>query len=418
MLDWINKILWGIVTILIVVFGLYFTKELKFKQFRFRPMFKCLKNSNDSKGITTSSAFLMTLASRIGVGSIAGVSLAIYLGGAGTIFWIIVISFFSSIICYCETYLGIKYRKMNDGVKNGGPFYYIENGLHKKNLGKIYAIIMLVACTFGFISIQANTIVKSIDDIFRINHFFIGILLSIITYLIIYKGIVSIIDFITKLIPFMLIFYLFFCFVIIIKNINILPSIVSLIIKDAFNIKSFFTGFLTTFLIGIQRGIFSSEAGLGTCTIASSLSDNENIEKQCFVQMLSVYITSIVICGITGLVILSSNYNLVNFSDVNGIEITKYAFSFNLGSIGNIIVFITILLFSISSIISCYYDGEVCAKYLGLNKIFYLKIITLIVVIFGSITSSLFLWSLVDIFIALMAICNIYTIFKLKHEIK
>lgn len=418
MVDIINKILWGIVTIFIVSFGFYFTRKLNFKQFRFNSMFKFLKSSNEKKGLTTFSAFLMTLSARVGVGSIAGVSLAIYLGGPGTIFWIIIISFLSSIICYCETYLGIKYRRLSNGVKTGGPFYYINYGLKKEKLSKLYAFIMLLACTFGFISIQTNTIVKSIDDIFKINHLCVGIILSIIIFTVIYRGINSIVDFITKLVPFMLCFYLFFCLIIIIKNINIFPSIIMLIIKSAFNFESFVFGFVSTFLIGIQRGIFSSEAGLGTCTIASSLSDNDNIEKQCFVQMLSVYITSILVCGITGIVILCSNYETFNLLDANGIELTKYAFSFNLGNTGNLIVFITILLFSISSIISCYYDGEVCAKYLGMRRTSIIKIMTIIIIVLGSVTSSSFLWSFIDVFIAIMSIVNIYTIFMLRDEIE
>lgn len=418
MIDSINKILWGIVTIFIIIFGFYFSKKLNFKQFKIYTMFKSLLVSSENRGISTLSTFLMTLAARVGVGSIAGVSLAIYLGGPGSLFWIIIISFFSSIICYCETYLGIKYRKNVDNIKTGGPFYYINYGLKNKKLSFFYAFVMLIACTFGFISIQANTIVKSLDKIIDINNLYFGIILSIFIFFIIYRGIKSIIKFITKLVPLMLTFYFIFCIFILIKNLNILPNILSLIIKEAFNFKSFVSGFVSTFLIGIQRGIFSSEAGLGTCTIASSLSDNNDISKQCNVQMISVYITSILVCGITGLVILCSNYNNVNFVDINGIEITKFAFSSNLGLIGNYVVFITIFLFSISSILSCYYDGEVCAKYLGIKNIFSLKIITIIIIIFGSIISSSLLWSIIDVFIAILAIINIYTIFMLRDEIK
>lgn len=418
MIDSINKILWGIVTIFIIIFGFYFSKKLKFKQFKIHSMITSFSSSLENKGISTFSSFLMTLAARVGVGSIAGVSLAIYLGGPGSLFWIIVMSFLSSIICYCETYLGIKYRKNIDGVKTGGPFYYIKYGLGKKNLSFYYAFIMLVACTFGFISIQSNTIIKSLDKIINVNNLWFGIFLSMFIFLIIYKGINSIIKFITKLVPFMLSFYFVFCFIIIFKNLSILPKIINLIITEAFNFKSFFSGFISTFLIGIQRGIFSSEAGLGTCTIASSLSDSDDIFKQCNVQMLSVYITSILVCGITGFVILCSNYNNVNFVDINGIEITKFAFSSNIGNIGNYVVFITIFLFSISSIISCYYDGEVCAKYLGLKNVMLLKIITVIIIISGSIISSSFLWNIIDVFIAVLSIINIYTIFLLRNEIK
>lgn len=419
MLMSINKILWGIVTIAIVIVGVYFSKKLNFIQFNLKGMLKAFINSNENKnGINTFSTFLMTLAARIGVGSIAGVALAIYIAGPGSLFWMCIISVLTSVISYCETYLGIKYRKKDNEVNNGGPFYYIETGLKSKVLSVVYTIFMLVTCTFGFISIQANTIVKSMDNLFTLNHLFVGIMLSIIIFYIIFRGINVIIKIISTLVPFMLLFYFSFAFFIIFKNINNIQYIFSNILSSAFNVKSFSTGFLLSAITGIQRGIFSSEAGLGTCTIASSLSQNKDIRKQCFIQMLGVYITSIFVCGITGLVILNSNYYMNSFSDVNGIEITKYAFSYNIGTIGDYVIFITIFLFSLSSIISCYYDGEVCFKYLGFKNVLILKIITVVIIFVGSITSSLFLWEFIDIFIAIMAIINIYTIFKLKDKIK
>ena len=419
MLMSINKILWGIVTISIVIVGIYFSKKLNFVQFNIKEMIKSFINSNDNKrGINTFSAFLMTLAARIGVGSIAGVALAIYIAGPGSLFWMCIISILTCIISYCETYLGIKYRKNVDCVNNGGPFYYIENGLKNKNLSIIYTVLMLITCTFGFISIQANTIIKSMDNLFTLNHLFVGIMLSIIIFYIIFKGINVIVKIISTLVPFMLLFYFLFSFFIIFKNIDNVPYIFLNILSSAFNFKSFSTGFLLSAITGIQRGIFSSEAGLGTCTIASSLSQDKDIKKQCYIQMLGVYITSILVCGITGLVILNSDYYINNFSDVNGIEVTKYAFSYNIGSMGEYVIFITIFLFSLSSIISCYYDGEVCFKYLGFKNVLILKIITVVIIIMGSVTSSLFLWEFIDIFIAIMAIINIYTIFKLKDKIK
>lgn len=419
MLMSINKILWGIVTISIVIVGIYFSKKLRFVQFNIKGMFESLINSNENKkGINTFSTFLMTLAARIGVGSIAGVALAIYIAGPGSLFWMCIISILTCVISYCETYLGIKYRKKNNDINNGGPFYYIEIGLKNKSLGVVYTILMLITCTFGFISIQANTIIKSMDNLFTLNHLFVGIILSIIIFYIIFRGINCIVKIISALVPFMLLFYFLFAFLIIFRNIDNIPYIFSNIVSSAFNFKSFSTGFLLSFITGIQRGIFSSEAGLGTCTIASSLSQDKDIKKQCLIQMLGVYITSIFVCGTTGLVILNSDYYMNSFSDVNGIEITKYAFSYNIGSIGDYVIFITIFLFSLSSIISCYYDGEVCFKYLGFNNILVLKIITVLIIIIGSISSSLFLWEFIDIFIAIMAIINIYAIFKLKDKIK
>ena len=188
MLENINAVLWAVVTALIIFFGVYFSKRLTFPQLNFKKIIKSLKNT-DYQGISPLKTLFLTLAGRIGVGSIAGVALAIYIGGPGTIFWMWIIAIISGVLAYTETLLAIKY-KVTDGKESlGGPSHYIKKGLKSKPLAIIYSLIVIFAYLSGFIPIQSNTIVKSMDMLFTSNHFLIGLVLAILSFVIISGGI-------------------------------------------------------------------------------------------------------------------------------------------------------------------------------------------------------------------------------------
>jgi len=422
MLEIINKLVWAVATALIFLSGIYFTIKLKAVQFNFKEMFKNLfKNENREKGITPIQSFLMTLGSRIGVGSIAGVSLALYIGGPGSIFWMWIIAFLAASNTFAETVLGIIYRKKDGNDYKGGPAYYIKDGLNKPILGGMYAILILVSYVGGFVGIQGNTITKSVLEIIDIPKFIIGIILVIITSLIIYGGLKKIASFSSKLVPFMTILYLSIATFVSIKNIHLIPNIFKTIIVSAFNFKSFFGGFLYSLIIGIQRGIFSNEAGLGTGSITSSTSSTNSPTSQGYIQILGIYVTTLLICTATTLIVMTSNYQELVLNDVNGIEITQYAFKYHLGEFGNILLFISVLLFSFTTILTGYYDGESSLKYfidsikpIHLNI---LKVISLLVLFLGCVIPSTFLWSLVDILVALLAFINIYALLKLRKDV-
>lgn len=419
----INNIVWAIATSLILISSIYFTYKLGFVQFKFKKIFKSIfeRNSNQS-GISPIQTLMLSLGGRIGVGSIAGIALAIYLGGPGTIFWMWIMSFLTASNTFCETVLGNLYKKKDiDGVYRGGPSYYLKYGCNNKILGGIYAVIILVSYVGGFISIQSNTITKSISEVVIINPYIIGIIICIITCFIIFGGIKKILNVSSKMIPFMAIFYLISCLVIIGMNIKSLPNIIEKIITSAFNLKSFFSGFIPTFIIGLQRGIFSNEAGLGTGSIASSsTSDNDSV-KQGYIQILGIYV-SMLICTLTAFVVMLFDMNSISGINVNGIEIVQSIFKDYLGNIGIFIMLISIVLFSFSTVITGYYYGETSLKYF-FNKprkiyFFLLKIVTIIIIFIGSIISSKTLWSVVDFLIAFLAIINIYGLLMLRYDIK
>lgn len=423
MLELINKFAWAIATSLIILSSIHFSFSFSFVQFRFGEMFKNLfHKDNGNRGISPVQSFLMTLGSRIGVGSIAGVSLALYLGGPGSVFWMWISAFLSAANTFCETVLGIVYRQKDGDNYKGGPSYYIRNGLNKAKLGGFYAIIILVSYVGGFVGIQGNTITKSFLEITVIPKFIIGIFLVLITSLIVFGGLKRIASFSEKFVPFMTLMYIGIAFFVALKNVGLLPNIFITIIKSAFSWKSVYGGFIGTLIIGIQRGIFSNEAGLGTGSITSSTSSTDSSISQGYIQMLGIYVTTLLICTATAVIVMTSNYTELVLSDVNGIEITQYAFKYHLGNFGNILLFLSVLLFSFTTILTGYYDGESCLKYFFENiKTSYLnalKILSLIVLFIGCIIASEVLWSFVDILMALLAIINIYALFKLKRDVK
>ncbi len=423
-LSTVDNYVWIIAAILILISGVYFTFKLKFVQFNFKRMFKSLNTKSDNKdSISPKQALMMVLAGRIGVGSISGVALAIYTGGVGSIFWMWISALFAVTNCFGETVLGIKYKEKDEGnIYRGGPSYYIKKGLKNKKLSIIYAIVLLVCYVGGFLSIQSNTITKSSIELFNISQYAIAIILSIIVFVIIFGGVKKISDVTSKLVPLMMIMYITTGAYILICNASSIPAMFIDIVSSAFSPKAIAGGFLGTFIIGIQRGIFSNEAGMGTGSIASSTVDSDESAKQGYIQMLGVYITTMLICTATAIIIMTSDYQTLHLLDVNGIEITQYAFSYHLGNIGNIVVFISIVLFAFSTILTGYYYSESNLKFLfnGINKrqSILIKLAIVIVVFLGCIISPTLLWKFVDVLAAILVIINIYTLLKLRKEIK
>ena len=366
---------------------------------------------------------MMVLAGRIGVGSISGVALAIFTGGVGSIFWMWISALFAVTNCFGETVLGIKYKEKDDeNIYKGGPSYYIKKGLKNNKLSGVYAIIIIVCYAFGFTSIQANTITASTMQLFNIDKIIIGIVLSISVFIIIFGGIRKISGFTSKIVPFMIILYVTTGFYIIFINHTKIIEVLLKVVKSAFNFKAVAGGFLGSFLVGLQRGIFSNEAGIGTGSIASSTVATNNPAEQGYLQMLGVYITTMLICTSTAIIIMTSDYNSLNLKDINGIEITQYAFKYHLGNLGSIIIFISIILFAFSTILTAYYYGESSLKSI-FNKltnkhIFMLKLSIVLVIFIGCLISPSILWNLVDILAAILVIINIYALLKLEKEIE
>ena len=402
------KIIWYIASILIIYSGIKYSHKYKFIQLNIGKIITSIK-SKSKNNISPIESLCVSLAAKIGVGSLAGIALAIYYGGIGTILWIVIISLIISINTYIECNLGIKYRDKIDNNYVGGPSYYIDKCLGNKYLSYIYGILIIIGYSVIFLSIQSNTIIRTVNY-FNINSSYVVIILFIVTLLIIVKGIKGISKINAFLVPIMLFIYLLLGIYVFIDNIYLIPRIFINVIIDAFNIKSI----IPVFLIGIQRGIFITESSIGTSAISASICDNDG-GKQGMLEILGIYITIFIVCLTTFIIIVTSNYQILELEHINGIEIVLYAFKYHFGNIGSIILSIITILFAFSTIISSYYFGESNLLFFTKNK--FIKkiyiIIFMIVVVISSYVRANILWKMIDFLVAIMAIINVYAMLKI-----
>ena len=405
------SIIWYIATILILYLAIKNTIKYKFKQVNIKEIIKSIK-SKSKNNISPIASLCLSLAAKIGVGSLSGIALAIYFGGIGTIFWLLIISLLVSINTYVECILGIKYRTKLFNNYIGGPSFYIKKCLGNKYLSKLYSTLIIISYSILFLSVQSNTIV-SIASYLNINKMYIIVILLIVTLIIILKGITSISKVNQILVPIMLLFYLLIGIYTIILNYNIIPNIIINVFIEAFRPKSI----IATFLIGMQRAIFITESTLGTSAISASSCDNDG-NKQGMLEVFGIHITTFLICLTTFIIITTSNYLNISFTNINGIELVIYAFNYHFGSLGSYILSIITIMFAFSTIISSYYFGESNLYILSKNKNTntYFKIIFMLVILLSCFIKANIIWNLTDYFVALLAIINSYAIIKISKN--
>lgn len=414
LLKTISDIIWVITTFLILYVGVFYTIKLKLPLFKLTNVFK--KNEGNEKS-NTLKLLSLTLAGKIGVGSIAGIALCIFQGGKATIFWLWISSIILASLTYVETKLSIKYRSKENNQYVGGPSFYIEKGLNNKRLAKIYAFLIILAYVLAFISVQTNTIVKQMEMTFNFSKLSIAIFLVVITYFSLKKGVDSISNLTAFLVPVMGGLYICIGIYVITNNFDQTLVVLKEIVTEAFDIEGLKGAILIPIIIGIERGVFSSESGIGTTAMITALSNNNDVEKEARLQVLATFFTSLVICTITALIILTTSYQNINFTDINGIEVVTYAFYKHLGPIGIIILTIVIFLFAFSTIVTCFYYGEASLKYLTSKNTNYLKWIIITIMIYSSFSSPVVIWNTTDIIIAMIAIINVYAMYKLKDKL-
>ena len=401
------SITWFLTSILIIYSGIKYSFKYKFKQFNLKEFVMAIK-SKSKNNISPLSSLCMSLAAKIGVGSLSGVALALYFGGVGSIFWMCIISLLVSINTYLECILGIKYREKIGNNFVGGPCFYIKKCLKNKYIALLYGILIIVTYSGLFLSIQSNTIVNVVSG-FKLDVTFVILLLSVITFIIINKGSKNIFLVDSILVPIMLLFYLLIGIYVIINN-SILDIMVNMV-KEGFDLKSI----VPVFLIGMQRAIFISESGIGTSAISASACDND-ADKQGILEIMGIHMTTFLVCFVTFIIIVTSDYSSINFGNINGIEIVLYAFNYHFGNVGKIILSIVTIMFAFSTIISGYFFGENNIKLFTNNKFalnIFKWVVILIIILSGYISPNV-LWNLTDYFIAILAIINISSILKIN----
>lgn len=438
LLNKISAFVWGFpLIILILLTGIIFTIKLKFVQiFKLPLAFKYLfcNREKGSGEVSSFGALCTSLAATIGTGSIIGVATAIKAGGPGALFWMCIAAFFGMAVKYAECLLGVKYRRFfNNNEVCGGPFYYIEKGMGKKFkwLAVLFAFFGCFAALFGIgTMVQSNSISTSVVSFFNVkNNSFIvmlgiGIIVSLLSGMVILGGIKRIASVSQIVIPFMSVFYLFGCLLIICFNIDKLQDTISLIFKSAFSFTSAIGGFagagvMAAVRIGIARGIFSNEAGLGSEPIAAAAAKTNYPPKQGLISMTGTFIDTILICNLTGIVLIITG---AWKSGLDGAAMTNTAFEsgfFFMPILGKIIVTAGLVFFAFTSIIGWCYYGERCAKYLwGDKAVKYYHFTYILFVFAGSIISISMVWHIADIFNGLMALPNLIAVLFLSKIVK
>ncbi|MFQ9519744.1 MAG: alanine/glycine:cation symporter family protein [Turicibacter sp.] len=418
----LEHIIWSYLAIPILLFvSLIFTFYFQGVQFRFKKMIQCLTKKSSNSSVSSFQSFTMALAARVGVGSLAGVALGIYIGGPGSVFWMWISALITAAASFVESTLAQLYKKRDGDIYIGGPAYYIEYGMHQKGFAVIYAFIIVLTYTFGFSAIQANTIATSFRDVLSIPPLLTGVGLALITSMIIFGGASTIAKMTSKIVPIMALFYIGIGLFVMITHYDYIPTFFMTIFQDAFQPSPLIGGtVMYTIIIGIKRGVFSNEAGMGSGAHAAAVTNSDNPTDQGYIQSFGVYVTTLFICTITAFLIMVTNAVEVGTTHSNGIELTQYALTELFGPIGGVILAISIFFFAFSTILTGYFYGECNVKYLCKNeKILYpVRVIVLIVILISSIGSASLIWSLVDLGVALTATINVMALCYLAKEVK
>lgn len=442
-LEKLNAILWGAPSLILLTgTGLFLTFVLKGIQFTklihaFKLAFVPNKKEAESEGdISNFKALMTSLAGMIGNGNIAGVATAVTLGGPGAIFWMWVVGLLGMTTKYAEALLAMKFRVQNDkGEYSSGPMYYIEKGLgHRfKFLAIAFAIFGAFAALGIGNSVQSNTIADVMTNSFNVSGFITGIVLVILISLIIFGGLKRISNVAGFFVPMMAIFYIGASVTILIINYDqILPAF-GLIFKYAFTPVSAaggFTGIMVMQAIqnGVSKGIFSNEAGLGTVALISGNAKAGHPATQALVAMTGTFIVTIIVCTMTGLVLLVTGYWDPTGGLLSGVShdakleagaLTSMAFGASLGTLGEYVVSLSVIFFGFSTIIAWFVYGAKCFEYLfGVKYVMLYGVIYVIATFVGTIANLKTVWLFADTANAMMMIPNLIGILFLYKIIK
>lgn len=425
----ISSFIWGW-PMIIMLLGthIYLTIRLKFPQ---RKIFTAIKLSlkSDKKtkhegDVSPFAALATALAATIGTGNIVGVATAIQLGGAGAVLWCWLTGIFGMSTKYGEALLGVKYRvKTSDGKMLGGPMYTLERGLNMKWLGVVFAVFTAIAA-FGIgNTVQANAISENIAEMFQPQHtqtakVIVGLCISLLVGVVIIGGVKSISKMCTAIVPFMALLYIFGCLVILGMNYQYLWEAICLICREAFSLKAVGGGTAGTIIMvaaryGIARGLFSNESGMGSEPIVAAAAKTRNPVRQALVSSSGVFWDTVVICALTGLVIVSTILAHPGIEEGAGL-LTKRVFE-KIPYVGMPLLSFGILTFAFSTILGWSYYGERAMEYLfGKTSIKYYRVAWVIFVFVGSCMGLGLVWDFAEIMNALMAIPNLVSLILLS----
>ncbi|WP_084783279.1 alanine/glycine:cation symporter family protein [Bacillus dakarensis] len=421
-LNFLNDLMWSYILIVVLIgAGLFFSIRSKFVQLSyFGEMFrilgdKAMVSTDGQKGLSSFQAFTISAASRVGTGNIAGVATAIAAGGPGAVFWMWVIAFLGAGSSFVESTLAQIYKvKDRDGFR-GGPAYYMEKGLNMRWMGILFAVIITFCFGLVFNSVQSNTISLAFVEAFGMSRVVVGIILAILTAIVIFGGVKRIAHVTQIIVPIMAVIYLAIALYVVIINFTLIPSLFVMIFENAFGIQEMVGGGMgAALMMGIKRGLFSNEAGMGSAPNAAATASVSHPVKQGLIQTLGVFVDTILICSATAFMILLSNDFL---SGETGIQLTQTALSSHLGEWATIFVAVAIFLFAYSSVIGNYYYGETNIEFIkeSYPALLIYRLAVIGMVLFGALVDLEVVWGMADLFMGIMALINIAAIVLLGN---
>ena len=422
MLSVLSDLLWSKVLIaLLVGIGIWFTFATRFVQFRyFGKMFGILTANHheaDGRHLSSFQALILSVAGRVGGGNIAGVAVAITLGGPGAIFWMWVVGLMGMATSFIECPLAQVYKTAEpDGAYRGGPAHYIERGLGSnwKWLAVIYSILLLVTFGIGFIALQSYAVATSLKDAFDIPLYYSGIGLALVVGLIIFGGVKRIAQVAEVLVPIMAGGYLLIAIVVLGLNFTEIPATLKLIVESAFGIGPVVGGGIgAAILMGVKRGLFSNEAGLGSAPNVAAVAYVPHPANQGVVQSFSVFIDTIILCTCTALIILMGTAYDPSLTDSSqGVALTQASLATHIGEWGRVFVSIAMLLFGFSTVLYNYYLGENSVSYLttGRSNEFVMngfRVVVICLCCLGAIMDLGTVFGFADLTMGLLALVNL-----------
>ena len=435
-MDLINSILGNvsdfmytyILIIMLIAVGLYFSFRTKFVQFRLFPeaLRVLSEKKKDGKDISSFQALMISTASRVGTGNIAGVATAVAastaIGGYGAIFWMWLLALIGAASAFIESTLAQLYKHKNGDEFVGGPAYYIQKGLKSRKLGIVFSVLLIACFAYGFNALQSfnagsalKYYIPNYDS--SIWPFVVGAILALLTALTIFGGVHRISGLVSAVVPIMAFIYIGLGLYITFTNLDAVPDMFSKIFKQAFDYKAVFGGFAGSCVMqGIKRGLYSNEAGMGSAPNAAAAAEVSHPVKQGLVQMLSVFIDTILICSTTAFMLLLSGVPIDE--NLKGMDYVQAAVYNQVGSFGPLFITISIFLFAFSSLVGNYYYTESNFKFIKESKkgLFVFRCTCIIAIFAGALLDFTTVWTIADILMGLMAIVNLIAIVLLGRK--
>src|SRR5471032_1537521 len=428
MLEVINDFLSGkVLIVLIVGLGGYFTIRSRFVQLRhFFHMFAVFRDSLRSSAVQLSSfqALMLSLAGRVGAGNIAGVGIAVTLGGPGAVFWMWVTALVGMSSSFFECTLAQVYKRADgDGLYRGGPAYYIQHGLKLKGMAVVFSILLLVTYGFAFNGLQSYTVTHSLQNAFGFSPNHTGIALAVLLAIVFVGGIKRIASVSDLLVPVKTLAYIGVTLYVIFSQIEHVPAMLETIFKSAFGLDPAFGGLLgSAIVMGVKRGVFANEAGLGSAPNVAAVAAVKHPGAQGVVQAFSVFLDTFVICTCTALLILLSGFSTPGFEG-DGIVLTQNSLAAVVGDWGRMFISVALALFVFTSIMYNYYLGESNLRFIvGDNRkvLMGYRALVLVLIFWGSIENLSTVFAFADITMTLLAFVNLFALaflFKIAMRI-